>query len=54
MVSVALGVGSVLANDVSASLGYGGAIPAGVAGWAPNALFGVLCVYLLVRLVRRA
>lgn len=52
--SVALGVGSVLLGDLSTSLGYGGALSAPVAGWAPNASFGILSLYLFVRLLRRA
>ena len=51
--SVALGIGSLLLNDLSASLGYGGALPPGIAGWAPTAIFGILSAYLLVRLLRR-
>lgn len=54
VVSVALGVGSVMLRDLSVSLGYGGVISAGVAGWAPTATFGILSAYLLVRLLRRA
>ena len=54
VVSVGIGIGSVLLNDLSASLGYGGAIPPGIAGWAPNAFFGLLACYLGIRLLRRA
>jgi lipopolysaccharide export system permease protein len=54
VVSVGIGIGSVLLNDLSASLGYGGAIPPGMAGWGPNAFFGLLSCYLVFRLLRRA
>jgi lipopolysaccharide export system permease protein len=54
VVSVALGVGSTLLNDVSESLGYGGAVPPWLAGWAPTALFGALSIHLLVRIWRQA
>ncbi len=52
--SVGVGIGSTLLNDLSASLGYGGMIPPGIAGWAPTAIFGILSAYLFVRLLRRA
>lgn len=39
MVSGGIAVAWVLLTGVSASLGYGGALPAWVAGWAPTAVF---------------
>jgi LPS export ABC transporter permease LptF/LPS export ABC transporter permease LptG len=52
--SVALGVGSVLLGDFATSLGYGGVLSPQLAGWAPNATYGILSLYLFVRLLRRA
>jgi lipopolysaccharide export system permease protein len=48
-----LGVGYILLTGVAASLGYGGALPPAVAGWAPALLFSGLAGFFGVRLWRR-
>lgn len=49
LVSGALGVGSVLMNGTGASLGYGGALPAWLAGWGPTLILTGLAVGLALR-----
>jgi lipopolysaccharide export system permease protein len=49
LVSTVLGVGYILLTDVGASLGYGGFLPAGVAGWGPSTGLAILASVLALR-----
>ena len=50
MLSAVVAVAYVLLTGVGTSLGYGGAVAPLVAGWTPTLIFGVLAVYLGLRL----
>jgi lipopolysaccharide export system permease protein len=50
LLSGGLGVGYVLLGGTGASLGYGGAIPAMLAGWGPTVILALLALGLAVRL----
>jgi lipopolysaccharide export system permease protein len=53
LVSGIFGVSYILLTGVAASLGYGGALPPPVAGWAPAFLFSSLAGFFGLRLWRR-
>jgi lipopolysaccharide export system permease protein len=50
VVSGGIAVSWILLTGVAASLGYGGALPAAVAGWAPTALFAAAAGFMGWRL----
>ena len=47
--AIVLGVGFILATGVSSALGYGGTLPAAVAGWLPTGVVGLLTLALQLR-----
>jgi LPS export ABC transporter permease LptG len=47
--AIAVGVGFILATGVSNALGYGGTLPAVVAGWLPTGVVGVATLALQLR-----
>jgi lipopolysaccharide export system permease protein len=53
LVSAVVGVVYILSSGVTASLGYGGALPPPVGGWGPMALFSALTAAFGARLWRR-
>jgi LPS export ABC transporter permease LptF/LPS export ABC transporter permease LptG len=53
LVSGIVGVVYILLSGVSASLGYGGAVPRVIGGWGPVLLFGSVAAVLGLRLWRR-
>jgi LPS export ABC transporter permease LptG/LPS export ABC transporter permease LptF len=53
LVSGIVGVAWILFSGVSASLGYGGALPPALGGWGPALVFGSLAAGFGVRLWRR-
>ncbi len=53
LLSGIVGVVYILFSGVSASLGYGGAVPPAVGGWGPVLLFGSVAAIFGVRLWRR-
>jgi LPS export ABC transporter permease LptG/LPS export ABC transporter permease LptF len=53
LVSAILGVGYLMLAGVSASLGYGGAVPPAAGGWGPTLLFTWLAGFFGFRLWRR-
>lgn len=49
LVSCGIGIGSILLSDVFASLGYGGFVPASLAGWGPSSVLFILAAVGVVR-----
>ena len=49
LVSIGIGIGSILLSDVFASLGYGGFVPPSLAGWGPSCVLFVLAGLIAVR-----
>ena len=50
VLAATVAVGYVLLTGVGTSLGYGGAVPPWIAGWAPTAFFSAGTLYLALRL----